>query len=186
LGRPGPVDRPRALLVRLQRDDHVELTLTRGPPDHPQTSIVNGRDVTERSLLVHDLGGVLVTSVDEGDVIRARDDGHAIDISLGLGDAVTLAAAPSTSVPHLHLETYLPALADDARQAIALLHRSNSLTKAAETDPLTGLANRRTSDRVVESLAVGAAVAVIDLDPFKAWLWSSDLDRTSTLPQRLR
>lgn len=51
-----------------------------------------------------------------------------------------------------------------------LLHQARTverLSRDAETDPLTGLANRRRLRRLMDDLAPGGALAVIDLDQFK-------------------
>ncbi len=45
--------------------------------------------------------------------------------------------------------------------------RVERLSRDAETDPLTGLANRRRLRRLMDDLAPGGALAVIDLDQFK-------------------
>jgi diguanylate cyclase (GGDEF)-like protein len=49
--------------------------------------------------------------------------------------------------------------------------RTVALVRAAETDPLTGLANRRSFDRAIEALTPGDAVVLLDLDRLK---WVND------------
>jgi diguanylate cyclase (GGDEF)-like protein len=50
---------------------------------------------------------------------------------------------------------------------LARVHQTAALTRDAETDPLTQLANRRTYNRALATLQPGDAVAIVDLDHFK-------------------
>ena len=54
-----------------------------------------------------------------------------------------------------------------ARTRAALEDSAEALTRAALTDPLTGLGNRRHGEDLLASLKEGDALAVIDLDRFK-------------------
>ena len=57
-----------------------------------------------------------------------------------------------------------------SRQAAPVLERIQNieiLDEQAHTDPLTGLANRRSFDAALAGLPAGGAVAVLDLDHFK-------------------
>jgi diguanylate cyclase (GGDEF)-like protein len=47
------------------------------------------------------------------------------------------------------------------------LHQTAVLTRDAETDPLTQLANRRTYNRALATLQPGDAIVIVDLDHFK-------------------
>ena len=58
-------------------------------------------------------------------------------------------------------------LANEAARALQRTRAAAELAHKAETDPLTGLANRRTYQRALARLAAGDAVVLIDLDHFK-------------------
>jgi diguanylate cyclase len=58
-------------------------------------------------------------------------------------------------------------LADELATTLARLHAQAALRDAADTDPLTGLLNRRTFKNALRRLPAGSAVAVLDLDHFK-------------------
>ncbi len=105
------------------------------------------------------LGATLV-SVDD-----ARPDALPVDLSLGEGPPL-LAEADPLSVARMQLERFLPRLAEDARQAVNLLRRSERLETESNRDRLTGLANRRVLDRALPR-AHGGVVIMIDLDHFK-------------------
>jgi diguanylate cyclase (GGDEF)-like protein len=116
------------------------------------------RDLAVR--LVEDLGAITVPA-DE-------DDGAAvpIDISFGAGP-VLLPVAGVASVERMLVERFLPLFVEDAQRALALSLNTDRLAQDASVDPLTGLANRRASGRVLGRLRVGDAVALVDLDHFR-------------------
>jgi diguanylate cyclase (GGDEF)-like protein len=58
-------------------------------------------------------------------------------------------------------------LANEAAHALQRTRKAAELAHKAETDPLTGLANRRTFQRALARLAAGDAVVLVDLDHFK-------------------
>ncbi|HEX2241282.1 MAG TPA: sensor domain-containing diguanylate cyclase [Actinomycetota bacterium] len=58
-------------------------------------------------------------------------------------------------------------LSNEAGRALARVHATRRLARAAESDSLTGLPNRRGFDRVLAEIQVGDALALIDLDHFK-------------------
>ncbi len=59
-------------------------------------------------------------------------------------------------------------LAEELGHALDRIQTLADLTQEAGTDPLTGLANRRTLSRALESLKVDDALILLDLDHFKA------------------
>ena len=59
-------------------------------------------------------------------------------------------------------------LSQEAGRMLARVHQTAALTRDAETDPLTQLANRRTYNRALSTLQPGDAVAIVDLDHFKS------------------
>ena len=116
--------------------------------------------------------GVLIHAVAElgGTILPARlagDDALPLDLSCGHGEPLLPIAAPGTA-SRVRLETMLPALLEEARVAVARAERLGRLSDQVEVDPLTGLLNRRAIKRLLPRLSAGDAVAVIDLDRFKA------------------
>jgi len=93
-------------------------------------------------------------------------DAVPVDISFGIGRPVVPVAAP-TSVSRILLETHLPAFMLDAQRALELADITVRLAEDASIDVLTGLANRRTLDRLLARLAPVDTVVMIDLDHFK-------------------
>lgn len=93
-------------------------------------------------------------------------DAVPVDISFGVGRPVVPVAA-STSVSRILLETHLPTFMLDAQRALELADITVRLTEDASIDILTGLANRRTLDRLLARLAPVDTVVMIDLDHFK-------------------
>jgi diguanylate cyclase (GGDEF)-like protein len=63
------------------------------------------------------------------------------------------------------------------------VRRTLALARAAETDPLTALANRRSFDRALERLRPGDAIVLLDLDRLK---WVNDSQGHPTGDQVLR
>jgi diguanylate cyclase (GGDEF)-like protein len=59
-------------------------------------------------------------------------------------------------------------LSQEAGRMLSRLHATAALTRDAETDPLTQLANRRTYDRALTTLQPGDALVIVDLDHFKS------------------
>ncbi|MFN2525288.1 MAG: GGDEF domain-containing protein [Actinomycetota bacterium] len=59
-------------------------------------------------------------------------------------------------------------LSTEAGRALARLQATRRLARAAETDPLTGLTNRRGFEPVLQEMQPGDALALIDLDHFKS------------------
>src|SRR5205823_2693112 len=59
-------------------------------------------------------------------------------------------------------------LSQEAGRMLTRLHQTAALTRDAETDPLTQLANRRTYNRALATLQPGDAIVIVDLDHFKA------------------
>jgi diguanylate cyclase (GGDEF)-like protein len=58
-------------------------------------------------------------------------------------------------------------LAQETGRMLSRLHATAALTRDAETDPLTQLANRRTYGRALATLQADDAVVIVDLDHFK-------------------
>ncbi|HET7688879.1 MAG TPA: hypothetical protein VFK41_00740, partial [Nocardioidaceae bacterium] len=77
----------------------------------------------------------------------AGSDAIPVDISLGQGDPL-LPVAPLQSPTRRVLERLVPGLVEDARRAVDLARQNRRLVSEADTDPLTGLGNRRRLDRV--------------------------------------
>ncbi|MCU1428376.1 MAG: diguanylate cyclase [Actinomycetia bacterium] len=59
-------------------------------------------------------------------------------------------------------------LSQEAGRMLSRLHQTAVLTRDAETDPLTQLANRRTYNRALATLQPGDAIVIVDLDHFKS------------------
>ena len=117
-----------------------------------------------------DARDIAVALVDElgGDVVEAADasaDAVPLDVSFGAGPPLLPQAG--SSVARMLLERFLPAFVEDGMRAIALVRTTDRLAIEAEIDPLTGLANRRASGRVLGRMQVGDTVMLIDLDHFK-------------------
>lgn len=109
---------------------------------------------------VTDLGGALVTAD------QAGPDALAFDLSCGTGPP-TLPRAAVGSGARTRLAHVMPGLVDDARVALARVTQGSRLAEQAEIDVLTGLLNRRASERLLARLGAGDAVALVDLDHFK-------------------
>jgi diguanylate cyclase (GGDEF)-like protein len=58
-------------------------------------------------------------------------------------------------------------LATEAGTTLSRLHALAALRQAADTDPLTGLLNRRSFGNALKQLSVGSTVLMLDLDRFK-------------------
>ena len=110
--------------------------------------------------LVETLGGRVVPAAEAG------PDALPVDVSFGIGKPMLPAAPPGLA--RMLLERHLPAFAHDAQRALELLDRPSRLAQDASIDPLTGLPNRRTLDRVLRRLRPQDTVVMIDLDQFKA------------------
>ncbi len=110
--------------------------------------------------LINELGGWTVR------VDRAGDGTLDIDISFGEGQP-QLPAAPPGSTALLRLRQHVPRFVQDGYRALELASQRDRLTREAWVDPLTGLANRRSTGRAVGRLRPGDAVVIIDLDHFK-------------------
>lgn len=109
---------------------------------------------------VTELGGSTVPAA------KAPADALPIDISLGEADPV-LPLAPSGSAARSDLERLLPALVEDARTAADRAGRLTRLSGQVDTDPLTGLGNRRGLSRRRAAVPGQDSVAMLDLDHFK-------------------
>jgi diguanylate cyclase (GGDEF)-like protein len=109
---------------------------------------------------VRALGGTVVPPQDES------PDALPFDLSCGTGPTA-LPAAPAGSQARARLELVLPALLDNARIAVARASHDLRLAEMVQVDALTGLLNRRATERVVARLDTSATVAVLDLDHFK-------------------
>lgn len=121
-------------------------------------SAADVRDIATR--LVEDLGAEVV--------LAESDDGSAvpIDISFGAGPPL-LPAAAAASVERMLVERHLPLFVEDAHRALTLVLHADRLAEDAAIDPLTRLANRRASGRVLGRLRDRDVLALIDLDHFK-------------------
>lgn len=108
---------------------------------------------------VSDLGGATVPA------LRCPAEAIPIDISLGEADPL-LPVAPVGSPARRDLERLLPGLVEDARTAADRATRLGRLADQVDTDPLTGLGNRRGLTRV-RTLRNMDSIAMVDLDHFK-------------------
>ena len=108
---------------------------------------------------VSDLGGSTVPA------FQATASAIPIDISLGEADPL-LPTAPLGSHARVTLERLIPGLVEDAKAAAAKAWRLDHLAEQAETDSLTGLANRRGLARV-RARQHADTIAMVDLDHFK-------------------
>lgn len=109
---------------------------------------------------VTQLGGSTVPAA------KAPADALPVDISLGEADPV-LPLAPPGSAARSNLERLLPALVEDARTAADRTRRLARLSGQVDTDPLTGLGNRRALSRHRAAVLGQDSVAILDLDHFK-------------------
>lgn len=110
--------------------------------------------------LVASLGGTAVPAEED------RSDTLPIDLSFGDGQPL-VPCAPSGSVAMTLLERYLPSFVNDARRAVEVNSKIGRFSIDASIDSLTGLANRRMTDRALGRLARGDTVIMCDLDFFK-------------------
>jgi PAS domain S-box-containing protein/diguanylate cyclase (GGDEF)-like protein len=105
---------------------------------------------------VHQLGGTL------SPVNNGGPDMILIDVSLGEGPPIFASAAPGSAISS-RIETLIPPLVEDAKQAIALLRRHEPLRVETSRDALTGLANRRVLERILPRVEAGVVI-IIELD----------------------
>ncbi len=115
--------------------------------------------------------GILVTLVRRlgGDVVSARladEEALPLDLSFGEGEPL-LARADAHSLARLHLESVLPTVVEDAHAAVERARHLERVKEDAVVDPLTGLLNRRSLQRLLSRLGPGDVVVMVDLDHFK-------------------
>lgn len=115
--------------------------------------------VGELMRFVHAVGGSTAP------VFHASADALPIDISLGVADPV-LPEAPRGTPARTEISSLLPRLVEDARFAADRARRLGRLSAKVETDPLTGLGNRRGLRRSRVARDAGTVV-MLDLDFFK-------------------
>ena len=139
----------------------------------PDASIL--RLAAARSLLraeaVEEAVGVVIGLVRDlgGSTIPARlDDRNALPLDCSFGHGEPLLARPDSELARLRIERILPEVLDDAREAIGRLRQRDDYAELSNTDPLTGLLNRRAVDELLTRLGPNDAVVVIDIDNFKA------------------
>jgi PAS domain S-box-containing protein/diguanylate cyclase (GGDEF)-like protein len=120
-------------------------------------SLFEIRSASAAATLVHhavqQLGGTLTSTEDAG---LGRT---VIDVSLG-EDSPIFASAASDEASRIQLETLIPPLVEDAKQAIALLRRHEALRVQTSHDALTGLANRRVLERVLPRVEAGVVILI--------------------------
>ncbi len=83
-----------------------------------------------------------------------------------MGVIVVWWTKPQESLPQVSM-TAATILADEAANTLARLNALTALRQAAETDPLTGLLNRRAFAGGVNRLPPDSAIVIFDLDYFK-------------------
>lgn len=110
---------------------------------------------------VHRLGGVVRAAAESG------PDALPVDLSFGTTEPI-LADAEPMSLARMRLERLLPSVVEDARVVVSRLLHVEDVQAAVATDSLTGLASRRQLMRTLARAQRGDAVAVLDLDHFKA------------------
>jgi len=94
--------------------------------------------------------------------------GNALPMNVSFGEGEPLLpCAPELSVARLLLERHLPTFILDAQRALELADKTVRLAEDASVDTLTGLANRRMMNRVVDRLDLNDTVIMVDLDHFK-------------------
>lgn len=104
-----------------------------------------------------------------GQTVRARGatrDAVPVDVSFGEQEPL-LPSAPALSVARLLIEQHLPTFMLDAQRALELADKTVRLTHDASVDALTGLANRRTLNRLLGRLHLDDTLIMVDLDHFK-------------------
>ena len=154
-----------------------------GPPPTPAAGIKGGANVATASGVELDAVRRLLRARTPQDVVdvlldvvvelgataeppATRSDRQLpVDITFGIGEPLVPSGEPAT----LHvLRDVLQPLVADAHVALDRTRRENVLVDSASNDPLTGLGNRRTAMRALSRLVEGDAVAMVDLDHFKA------------------
>lgn len=167
------VDAGRTVMISLA------LALPESTPTARPTAVDPKADaarlVASRALLradtVEGAVGVCIVLVRElgGRMIPARlDDGWALPIDCSFGHGEPLLPIADSPLAQLRLERLLPEVLDDARLVISRIRQSADLQEQARTDPLTGLMNRRATDRVLAGIRTDDALVTIDLDHFKS------------------
>jgi diguanylate cyclase (GGDEF)-like protein len=138
----------------------------------PEASIL--RLAATRSLLraeaIEEAVGVVIAMVRDlgGSTIPARlDDCNALPLDCSLGHGEPLLARPNSALARLRIERILPEVLDDAREVVGRLRQRDDYAELSNTDPLTGLLNRRAVDQLLAGLDPDDAVIVIDIDYFK-------------------
>ncbi|MDZ7675627.1 MAG: GGDEF domain-containing protein [Acidimicrobiales bacterium] len=122
--------------------------------------IEHASDVREIAVtLVNDLGGELVEA--------GENPPDALPVDMSFGSGPPLLALPMSDVARMRLERFLPSFVEDGTRALALVRTTDRLAVDAGIDPLTGLANRRASGRVLGRVRAGDVVVYIDFDHFK-------------------
>lgn len=138
----------------------------------PEASVL--RLAAARSLLraeaVEEAVGVVIELVRDlgGATVPARlDDGEALPIDCSFGHGEPLLPRADSVLARLRIERLLPEVLDDARVAIGRLRQRDDFAELSNTDPLTGLLNRRAVDKLLTRLRPDDALVVIDIDHFK-------------------
>jgi diguanylate cyclase (GGDEF)-like protein len=139
-------------------------------PEHVQRVLLDSARTLLRVDSAEQAVGVLIRAVSDlgGSTVpagKAAAGAIPIDISLGEADPL-LPTAASGSQARATLEQLIPGLVEDAKVAAARVGRLDQLSEEAETDPLTGLANRRSLSRIRVRQHVDS-IAMLDLDRFK-------------------
>jgi diguanylate cyclase (GGDEF)-like protein len=112
--------------------------------------------------LCGDLGIALVSGDDDG----AHDGALPIDISLGEGEPLVPAEADARQ--RRLIERYVVPAVSDARIVVERSRRTAHLAQRASIDALTGVWSRGSLMHAVTGASVGDALALVDLDHFKA------------------
>lgn len=139
----------------------------------PEASIL--RLAAARSLLraeaVEEAVGIVIGLVRDlgGSTIPARlNDRNALPLDCSFGHGEPLLARPDSPLARLRIQQILPEVLEDARETIGRLRQRDDYVELSNTDPLTGLLNRRAVDQLLARLGPDDAVVVIDIDNFKA------------------
>ncbi len=111
--------------------------------------------------VVEDLGGEIVPARE------AQASALPLDVSLGVGEPVAVAASGGAERATRRLARHLPVLVEDARAVADQCDRHQRQARRATVDSLTGVAGRGEIAPRLESAAIGDVVCLMDLDGFK-------------------
>ncbi len=160
-----PIEDPPATATR---DADVHLAV-RGPSEVAQILLDSARSLLRVTSAEQAVGTLMSAVAELGGtcVPAAQAPATAIPMDISLGQAAPLLPmAPPGSAARRDIEHVLPALVEDARAAADNASRISRMSEQIDTDPLTGLGNRRGLRRL-RKLVRRDTVVMLDLDHFK-------------------